>query len=292
MTKIEVIFEKSFTKAQAITENKQGALYFTTDTNEIILNGKSYADNVKDTQYNSGTNVLTITYATGATSQIDFAAMLATKVDKKPDGTNPLFDVNNKITTSYLPDTILGQLINAGNFVPSTGVATLTTAGKASLGTSSATITLTNNTTAITGYIDNEKHYYVATSNGTFAGITFAVGDWLQATASGWFKVSNTDAVSSVNSKTGAVVLTKSDIGLGNVDDVKQATKTEFDTHLTNNVNHITDMERTNWNAKLNANDVVNDLTTSDALKPLAANQGVILKTLIDNINTTLYWRV
>ena len=38
-------------------------------------------------------------------------------------------------------------------------------------------------------------------------------------------------AVSSVNSKTGAVTLSKSDVGLGNVDNVKQASKTEFDAH-------------------------------------------------------------
>ena len=46
--------------------------------------------------------------------------------------------------------------------------------------------------------------------------------------------------------------LTKSDIGLGNVDNAKQATKVEFDTHNTDGVRHITDAERTNWNAKSN----------------------------------------
>lgn len=48
--------------------------------------------------------------------------------------------------------------------------------------------------------------------------------------------------VTSVNNKTGAVVLTKSDIGLGSVDNVRQATKSEFDAHVenTNNPHGVT----------------------------------------------------
>jgi len=42
--------------------------------------------------------------------------------------------------------------------------------------------------------------------------------------------------------------LTKSDIGLGNVDNVQQATKVEFNTHNTDATRHITAAERTSWN--------------------------------------------
>ena len=42
--------------------------------------------------------------------------------------------------------------------------------------------------------------------------------------------------------------VTKAQVGLGNVDNVKQATKSEFDTHTANNTIHITSTERTNWN--------------------------------------------
>lgn len=59
-----------------------------------------------------------------------------------------------------------------------------------------------------------------------------------------------TDAVLSVNGKTGAVTLTKSDVGLGNVDNTKQATKAEFDAHVADTVKHITSTERTAWSAK------------------------------------------
>jgi hypothetical protein len=44
--------------------------------------------------------------------------------------------------------------------------------------------------------------------------------------------------------------LTKADVGLGNVDNVKQASKTEFDAHKADAVKHITTGERTRWNNK------------------------------------------
>ena len=43
--------------------------------------------------------------------------------------------------------------------------------------------------------------------------------------------------------------MTKSDVGLGNVDNVKQASKTEFDEHDNDDTRHITSAERTKWNA-------------------------------------------
>ncbi|MEZ3605488.1 phage baseplate upper protein [Bacillus subtilis] len=42
--------------------------------------------------------------------------------------------------------------------------------------------------------------------------------------------------------------VTKAQVGLTNVDNVKQAAKTDFDTHVGDNVRHITADERTKWN--------------------------------------------
>ena len=139
-------------------------------------------------------------------------------VHAKPDGTNDLIS-NNKITLGYLPDSILGQVVYGGGFVPNTAVATLTTNAQDKLGTTSATITLTNDATAITGYEANEGIYYLATANGTFASISFATGDWLISTGNAWSKVDNTDAVTGVkgNSEStyrlGNVNLTSANIG-------------------------------------------------------------------------------
>lgn len=51
-------------------------------------------------------------------------------------------------------------------------------------------------------------------------------------------------SVTSVAGKTGNVVLSKNDVGLSNVDNVKQATQTDFDTHLSDNVSHRTQAEK------------------------------------------------
>ncbi len=117
-------------------------------------------------------------------------------------------DANKKLLLANMPDAIIGQMIHAGELDVSTMIATLTTNGKNTLNVTSATITLTNDTTAVTGYTSNQGNYYVATKAGTFASYTFAVGDWLVANASGWAKVDNTDAVTSVNGSTGAVSIT------------------------------------------------------------------------------------
>jgi len=291
-----VKFNNSLTQAQynllvSGSTVDPGTLYFTTDTKRIFKGAERYStnSNVIDVQYNSSSKLLTINYVNGSIGQVDIAALLSEKQDKKPNGTDYLIDSNNKINTIYLPDSILGQLINAGSFVPSTAVATLTSAGKSSLGVTTPTITLTNNTAAITGYPANQNHYYVATAAGSFAGITFAVGDWLQATASGWFKVTNTDAVSSVNGKTGAVVLDKNDIGLGNVDNVQQATKTEFDTHVNDAVKHITATERTTWNAKTSVT-VENVLNSTSTANALSAAQGKALNDRLVIVETALTW--
>ncbi|MCW6665397.1 phage tail protein [Aerococcaceae bacterium NML191219] len=44
--------------------------------------------------------------------------------------------------------------------------------------------------------------------------------------------------------------VTKSQVGLGYVDNVKQASKADFDTHNSDSTRHITSQERTKWNGK------------------------------------------
>ena len=137
-----------------------------------------------------------LNYTDGVTSNIQ--TQLDNRVNVKPDGTNNLIDSGNKVALTYLPDVVVGQMLYAGTVVPSTGVATLTTNAKTKLGTTSDTITLTNDTTAITGYTANEGNYYICSADGTFAGTAFLVGDWLVATSAGWKKIDNTDAVTGV----------------------------------------------------------------------------------------------
>jgi hypothetical protein len=85
------------------------------------------------------------------------------------------------------------------------------------------------------------------------------VSDWNESNASSFSFIKNkptqlsqfTDNIGVANhisNKANPHAVTKSQVGLGNVDNVKQATKSEFDTHTANSTVHITSTERNNWN--------------------------------------------
>ena len=169
-------------------------------------------------------------------------------VHTKPDGANDLI-TNNKINLGYLPDSILGQVVYGGGFVPTTAVATLTTNAQDKLGTTAETITLTNDTTDITGYEANEGIYYIATANGTFANISFETGDWLISLGTKWDKVDNTDAVTGVKgnaestyrlgnvnitaANVGAIADTTSSVATSNIADNAVTTAKILDANVT-----------------------------------------------------------
>jgi len=129
------------------------------------------------------------------------------------NGYAPL-DAGSKVPIANLPDTLLGQVINGGTFDADTAVATLSLNAQHRLGTTDATITLTNDNTAITGFVDNADIFYITTVAGTFAGLNFQVGDWLLSIGTAWDLVKNSDAVRTVQGRTGDVVITASDVGV------------------------------------------------------------------------------
>jgi hypothetical protein len=172
----------------------------------------------------AGTTLSAADIPTLTTSKLSDANTLEKTANKNAANGYAGLDANVKIPLSLLPEAIMsGQNSFLGNFNASTAVATLTANGKTLLGTTSATITLTNNTAAITGYAANEVGYYRITAAGTFAGLALSVGDLLVADDSGWVKQDNTDAVTSVFGLTGAV--TKAGAGLDNVDNTADANK-------------------------------------------------------------------
>lgn len=135
----------------------------------------------------------------------------------KPNGTDNLI-TDNKVNVKYLPDIVLGQLVYGGT-VTGAGVATLSTNAKTKLNTTSNTITLTNNTTATTGYVANQGIFYIVSNDGNFASLDLKVGDWLISTGSAWKKIDNTDAVTGVkgdaeqNYRIGNVNITAANVG-------------------------------------------------------------------------------
>ena len=76
--------------------------------------------------------------------------------------------------------------------------------------------------------------------------------------------------------------LTKADVGLGNVDNVKQATKTEFDGHVDDGTRHITTQERNNWNGKQDKL-TISSSTTSTSTTNIANSNAV--KQAMDRAN-------
>ena len=56
--------------------------------------------------------------------------------------------------------------------------------------------------------------------------------------------------------------VTKAQVGLGNLDNIQQASKVEFNTHATDSMKHITSSERNNWNDKYTKAEVDNKLAS------------------------------
>ncbi len=113
--------------------------------------------------------------------------------------------VDGKVPTNQLPSAILGALSYQGTWNAST-----------------------NSPAVPAAATDNKGWYYVVSIAGTtsIGGIDdWQIGDWLVSNGVSWGKIDNSDKVSSVAGKTGAVTLSKTDVGLGNVDDTSDANK-------------------------------------------------------------------
>jgi hypothetical protein len=101
-------------------------------------------------------------------------------------------DSSGKVPVSELPAAVLGSLSYQGTWDAST------------------------NTPTLTSSVGTKGYYYVVSVAGStnLNGITdWLVGDWAVYNGTAWQKVDNTDAVTSVNGLTGAVVLTASSVG-------------------------------------------------------------------------------
>lgn len=116
-------------------------------------------------------------------------------------------DANAKIPLVQLPDSVLGQV----KFKVLWNAAT--------------------NTPALPAAPTASGDYYIVTAAGAQFGLSFEVGDWLIANGTAWGKVDNTDAVQSVQGRTGAVIISKSDVGLSAVDNVSAAAMRDRSTH-------------------------------------------------------------
>lgn len=103
-------------------------------------------------------------------------------------------DASGKVPVSELPAAVLGALSYQGTWNAST------------------------NTPTLTSGVGTKGYYYVVSVAGStdLDGITdWVVGDWAVYNGTAWQQIDNTDAVTSVNGQTGAVVLTTTNIAEG-----------------------------------------------------------------------------
>lgn len=113
--------------------------------------------------------------------------------------------VDGKIPVEQLPSAILGTLSYKGTWNANTNTPAIPTASES-----------------------NKGWYYVVSVSGATninGESDWVIGDWIVSNGTAWGKVDNSDRVSSVAGKTGVVTLTKSDVGLGNVDNTSDADK-------------------------------------------------------------------
>jgi|688.fasta_scaffold02784_10 hypothetical protein len=117
--------------------------------------------------------------------------LLALKVDKTSVGVAngvASLDAGGKVPLSQIPDSIIGQVQYMGTWNALT------------------------NTPTLNFLVPEEKgHYYVVSVAGVFGGIDFQVGDWIISNGSYWEKVDNTDAVTSVFGRIGAILPLEAD---------------------------------------------------------------------------------
>ena len=179
---------------------------------------------------NGGTGASTLTgYVKGNGTSAMTASSTIPNTDVTGLGTMSTQNANNVAITG---GTISGTTVSG--YIPSTekgaalGVATLDASGKvpvselpaAVLGALSyqGTWNASTNTPTLTSSTGTKGYYYVVAVAGStdLDGITdWVVGDWAVFNGSVWQQVDNTDAVSSVNGQTGAVVLTTTNIAEG-----------------------------------------------------------------------------
>lgn len=120
-------------------------------------------------------------------------------IEIAPADVTGLLDTNNKINTTWLPDSILGNL-KYGGTVNESGVI------------ASNNSTLNGSNINDINAASNPGLYFLAAFTNASASVTLAgisdvrVGDWVVSNGNaGWTKVDNTDAVTMVNSRIGAV---------------------------------------------------------------------------------------
>jgi hypothetical protein len=132
--------------------------------------------------------------ASGTTITYDNSTYQVTSEKAQPNGYASL-DSNGKVPLVQINDALIGNVNFQGLWNAATNTPTL--ANPPASGT--------------------KGYYYIVSTAGTFASISFEVGDWIISNGTAWGKVDNTDAVSSVFGRTGNVTASNGDYNTSQV---------------------------------------------------------------------------
>ena len=177
------------------TDIATNASNIATNTTDIATNASGISTNATNISTNasdiSGLDTrLTTAEGNISSNDSDISTLQSGKQDisekGQADGYAPL-DGTGKIATSYLPSSIIGQVEYQGTWNANTNTPTLPTASTV------------------------KGHYYVVSTAGTYLTVSYEIGDWVISNGTDWEKVDNTDSVSSVFGRTGAITALEAD---------------------------------------------------------------------------------
>jgi hypothetical protein len=146
-------------------------------------------------------------------SSLDSTTYQSTADKGQPNGYAGL-DSNGKVPLAQINDALIGNVNFQGLWNAATNTPTL--ANPPAAGT--------------------KGYYYIVSTAGTFAGISFEVGDWIISSGSAWQKIDNTDAVSSVFGRTGNVTAANGDYNTSQVTENTNLYYTEARVNANTNV--------------------------------------------------------
>lgn len=135
----------------------------------------------------STSNPHSVTKAQVGLSNVTNDAQIPLTQKGTASGVCPL-DANAKIATTYLPESMTGQLVYKGLWAASTNTPALATPGSGNIG-----------------------WYYIATDSGTQFGNSYTTGDWAISDGANWGIVDNSSGVTSVFGRTGNVASANGD---------------------------------------------------------------------------------
>lgn len=179
----------------------------------------------------------------------DFTSAVDNRITVQKGAANGIcpLDSGAKVSTTYLPDAILGAMRYQGTWNASTNTPTLPTPAAA-----------------------NKGYYWIVSVSGTYSSIDFQIGDWAVSNGSGTIaKVDNTDSISSWNGRTGAILPIYSDYSSFYVSLSGSYSNPTWITSLdpakitqTASYRFVTDTEKATWNGKQAGSAVLTSIAT------------------------------